>query len=1105
MKQFIVIITILFALCTAASFSPNSEAGMISVSVDGESLQNLLSVYENSGFHDFGTTEKIDSVDIIKRIDKYYFYNWKIDLNDDDLKFNMDGTLNAQAEYDWRSITFHPYGKTNGISAVANAFFKDFGLSDDGKIHLSVYIADAGVDISDLSYGYGFIIDKLFIDGLLGVDDYIEAEVQSRVKNTLEQMTDALNCIDITNQIAVSFPNLSKEVKINHADTKVENNKIYAYGCPISKKMIGDQVVINDTQCENVIYNISVWTATDIGNAGTKSKTKVSLCGRDITGSNKCIDNIDLNNWTQQGQSHRHIQKPFVLIDDLSVTLESDNSRSDDWYVDSVTVDMKLPNNKTFHYWFPIHKWIGGLIAPSSYTFKQNDDFQVYTFRVETGNQSEFDGAGTDSDILAEACDINDKCLLFNLDKDNYNDFESGSNTTYTIITKKKLDNLKSLTLHNVHNGSDNPGWYVQDVLYLHYSFPENIDHSVKDGQGFMFRQWLAKGEYKDSYYRTEMDRSFTSIIGRSDLYLRHDISVKRQTNNNFGYNVTVKTKAGGASGTDADIILTIEGCSGEKEIFNLNNDRNNFEKGNLDNFRLSGKKDLKGMKRLTLYNDGSGDGPGWNPDTLQVSLISYQGEYIVQYAKDEATGFETGVYNKPFFYVFTKNIAAGETWTSPELACPEIEKPTINSFIYETYPGDYIKITGNNLDKAHDIKIVLNKTTKPILVTRDYALIQIPDDTPQGDYDWGSVILDSVVQSVFIHVRKQKPVLDGLAISVAEPGEIFEASMHNIDSSASFYLGDNQLEVLDVSKQGVYLQIPKTMENGVYKFRAVSNGWDVVYDETIEIIKSIVPHVSSISDNPVYTGQMVTIYGKNFGEDASSIHVLVGDKLAEITFLKDEKITIQIPSGVSGNDITVSVDREDVFAPEVIKIEIKGLPWFMSFDDKEHPWTSKNAELSYDASIKQGDVGYSLKIHGDGYKSIVSPKFNTYELNYVSNTLLLDVWIPEIQTNPYWYGDVQMSINIPAAGLYNSWINQVLLTGLQPGWNTLSFELNHEIYKALSGNYSNVSITIILNANQNLDDFRIDNLRFDGDIKIRATRRTVASSNINILQVASR
>ena len=131
----VLLFLIALSLCKA-EFAPNSDAGMVSISMDGESLQNLLSVYENSGYHDFGTTDMLENVKEIKSVNEYYFYNFKMDLSDDDLKFSMDGTLDANARVVVHGIPFHPRVRTSGINASANSFFKDFGISEDGNVHL---------------------------------------------------------------------------------------------------------------------------------------------------------------------------------------------------------------------------------------------------------------------------------------------------------------------------------------------------------------------------------------------------------------------------------------------------------------------------------------------------------------------------------------------------------------------------------------------------------------------------------------------------------------------------------------------------------------------------------------------------------------------------------------------------------------------------------------------------------------------------------------------------------------------------------------------------------------------------------------------------------
>lgn len=1096
-KRYVLFALLAFSLCKA-EFSPNPDAGMISVSMDGESLQNLLSVYENSGYHDFGTTEMLENVEEIKSVNEYYFYNFKMDLSDDDLKFSMEGKLNANAREKILGIPFHPHVKTKGIEASANAFFKNFGISEDGNVHLNVCLSDIDGKISDISYGYSKIFDEFIVDEIFNIDDQINENVQIEMAKVKASFTNANSCIDITNHIAVGYPEFLSPVGIRHSGTKVSDNKIIAYGCPVAKTKIGDAVVIGNGPCETVAYNIAVYTASDVGNAGTESKIAVSLCGDDAFGGKRCIDGT-LNDWTKSGQiSHLLLESSALLVDNLSLSLTSDNSgKKPGWYVDSVSVDMTVPNNSTFHYWFPIHRWIGGSDRPTSFTFRQADKPQVYSFTITTGSGSRFEAAGTDSHILADACDVNDKCLTFLLDKDDHDDFEKGRTSTYSIVTNEKLANLKSLTLHNVYEESG-PGWYVQDVMYNHYSFPESKDHSLTDGQGFMFRQWLAKGENKGAYYTKERlnfpirksEEFYLYPVNASPILFVRDISATRYVNDNFGYNVRIKTKGGGASGTDADITLTLEGCSGETESFSLNDDKDNFEKGNVDEFFLSGIKDLKGLKKIALRNDGSGDGAGWSPEYLSVVPIVYGGIYGIP-------------YNTEFKHEFTRNLNKndGWIWTSEAQECPDLT-PKFTPFIYEVRPGNYLSILGKNLKQAQNIKIVLDKDIAPVSVDNLNAAFYIPKDTPLGEYNLGSVLIGGIAQQVFIHIRGEKPILDGIAISQAKPGDAFEASMRNIDSASLFYLENHPLRFLSLSKKGAYLQIPKDMENGTYRFRALSNGWDISYDASIEIVKSVVPHIFDISDKIAYAGQTIEISGRNFGTTVKSVEVTIGEKKAEVKSLDNGKIVVRIPSGVSGKDIAVTVMREGVPAPEIVKMKVKGLPWFMSFDNEQNLWTGENAKLSLDGNIKYGDVGYSLKIHGSGYMPIVSPTFNTYELGAFSETLLLDVWIPENQANPYWWGDVQMSVNIPAAGLYNAWIGQETLTGLRPGWNTLAFALNSAICSALAGDYPNATISIILNANENSDDFRVDNLRFGGDVKIRMTEHVEAGPVLDVYAV---
>jgi len=149
----------------------------------------------------------------------------------------------------------------------------------------------------------------------------------------------------------------------------------------------------------------------------------------------------------------------------------------------------------------------------------------------------------------------------------------------------------------------------------------------------------------------------------------------------------------------------------------------------------------------------------------------------------------------------------------------------------------------------------------------------------------------------------------------------------------------------------------------------------------------------------------------------------------------------------------------------------------FMAFDNNDKPWTSSNANVSYDNSVKVGNTGASLKVEGSGYKIIESPLFANTDINNIGKTILLDVKVP---SNQYWYGDVQLYVNIPSAGIYYQWIGQAMLNDEGDQWNTVSFQLSDNVYSALAGTYTDAKFYIALNSNQTNEAYYLDNMRFD-------------------------
>jgi hypothetical protein len=159
-----------------------------------------------------------------------------------------------------------------------------------------------------------------------------------------------------------------------------------------------------------------------------------------------------------------------------------------------------------------------------------------------------------------------------------------------------------------------------------------------------------------------------------------------------------------------------------------------------------------------------------------------------------------------------------------------------------------------------------------------------------------------------------------------------------------------------------------------------------------------------------------------------------------------------------------------------------------LSFENPNNPWSagSGNITLSQDTSLKT--EGYaSLKLDGTNYMVLKSPVFGSQDIHYYSNQLSLDVYIPDPQTNPYWIGAVQLYFEAPGASVNNQYVGQVELTGLKVGqWNTIQFSLPSNIVNLFSGSYSDIFMTVAFNTGHTGESFRIDNLRFTGNLIFR-------------------
>ncbi len=98
------------------------------------------------------------------------------------------------------------------------------------------------------------------------------------------------------------------------------------------------------------------------------------------------------------------------------------------------------------------------------------------------------------------------------------------------------------------------------------------------------------------------------------------------------GYKVIITTGNMDGAGTDANVYLTLYGTQGtSREIFLDDPDRNDFERGQTDEFLLSPQEvpDLGVINRVYLRHDNSGIRPGWFVVSVTVVNRSTGQEYV--------------------------------------------------------------------------------------------------------------------------------------------------------------------------------------------------------------------------------------------------------------------------------------------------------------------------------------------------------------------------------------------------------------------------------------------------------------------------------------------
>ena len=233
-------------------------------------------------------------------------------------------------------------------------------------------------------------------------------------------------------------------------------------------------------------------------------------------------------------------------------------------------------------------------------------DTDVYEVILKTGG-AEFSGTDADVSLYIESKDedgvitTTERPCVNNLTTDCIA-FENSQQHTYYIAT-----NTTNHTFHRIGIKLSDAGWFDGWLLeYINVSLVQGTNSHYLGARSNTVNQWFADN---DCVY-------FSSTCGYSTAY-----------------KIEIKTKSEKGAGTDADLILSINGLPQTVSLLETAEyyyDRSSFESGYLDSFNIiyNTNEPIEFINFLTITNDGSGIKPDWYLEYVKITEITLGGYY---------------------------------------------------------------------------------------------------------------------------------------------------------------------------------------------------------------------------------------------------------------------------------------------------------------------------------------------------------------------------------------------------------------------------------------------------------------------------------------------
>jgi hypothetical protein len=213
--------------------------------------------------------------------------------------------------------------------------------------------------------------------------------------------------------------------------------------------------------------------------------------------------------------------------------------------------------------------------------------------------------------------------------------------------------------------------------------------------------------------------------------------------------------------------------------------------------------------------------------------------------------------------------------------------------------------------------------------------------------------------------------------------------------------------------------------------------------------------------------GRWVTV---SFPLDSNARSALLGNNA-------HARLRFAMNSGICGTDIYF--DHVRFGGPLTCQDPPPALPSIVSSSvltfDGAGDWSS-NTPTQLD-SMRKTQGAASLKLSATSWSSTVSRPFASASLTGVTDRFGLDVFVPSLSADFYWFGHLNAFVECPSVGLYKTFIgNRPLQILHEQAFNRVEFNLSDQVMNALQGGATDCRFSFDVSQNENYGPLAFDN-----------------------------